>query len=73
MQLPTGGRVPATTHRVVNSPGDSAHKPRYSLPFFCHPNPDYLLKPLWSEGRSITARDFLMERLTEIGVAKGTR
>ena len=69
MNLLTGGRVPATTHRVVNPPGDAAHKSRYSMPFFCHPHPDFLLKPLWGEGREVTARDFLRERLVEIGVA----
>ncbi len=69
MKLLTGGRLPATTHRVVNPPGASAHRARYSLPFFCHPHPDFLLKPLWGEGRAITARDFLKERLVEIGVA----
>lgn len=69
MNLLTGGRVPATTHRVVNPPGDAAHKARYSIPFFCHPHPDHVLKPLWGDGRSITARDFLKERLVEIGVA----
>ena len=69
MQLLTGGRLPATTHRVVNPPSADAHRPRNSMPFFCHPRPDFLLKPLWSSGRAITARDFLLERLSEIGVA----
>ena len=69
MSLLTGGRVPATTHRVVNPPGDAAHKSRYSMPFFCHPQPDYLLRPIWGDGRAITARDFLRERLIEIGLA----
>lgn len=69
MHLLTGGRVPATTHRVVNPPGDLARRSRYSLPFFCHPHPDFVLSPLWGEGRAVTARDFLRERLVAIGVA----
>lgn len=71
MQRLTGGRVPATTHRVVNPPGDLAKRSRYSMPFFCHPHPDFLLKPLWgdSDDAGITARDFLVQRLKEIGVA----
>lgn len=31
---------PSTTHRVVNPPGEAARKPRYSTPFFLHPNPE---------------------------------
>jgi len=67
MALLTGGRLPATTHRVVNPPG--ADGGRMSMPFFLHPHPDHVLKPLWGEGRQVTARDFLRERLEAIGVA----
>jgi len=38
MQLLTGGRLPATTHRVVNPP-DGQRRSRYSMPLFCHPHP----------------------------------
>ncbi|MBP6627721.1 MAG: isopenicillin N synthase family oxygenase, partial [Arenimonas sp.] len=37
---------PSTTHRVVNPPGEAARKPRYSTPFFLHPNPDFLIRTL---------------------------
>jgi isopenicillin N synthase-like dioxygenase len=66
---------PSTTHRVVNPPGEAARKPRYSTPFFLHPNPDFLIKTLpqcVSADNSdryptpITAHEYLMERLREI-------
>lgn len=69
MQLFTNGRIPATTHRVVNPPGDLARRSRYSMPFFCHPHPDFVLKPATAEAPAVTARDFLHQRLVEIGVA----
>ena len=66
---------PSTTHRVVNPPNANARKPRYSVPFFLHPNPDVVLDPLDScitpdnprrYDRSTTAHDYLMQRLREI-------
>jgi len=60
---------------VVNPPGDAARRPRYSMPFFLHPNPDFLIRTLpqcVSAGNPdryptpITAYDYLMERLREI-------
>ncbi len=66
---------PSTTHRVVNPANANAHKPRYSVPFFLHPNPDVVLDPLDScitpdnprrYDTSITAHDYLMQRLREI-------
>jgi isopenicillin N synthase-like dioxygenase len=66
---------PSTTHRVVNPPGEAARKPRYSTPFFLHPNPDYLIKTLPQcvsvdnpdrYPTPITAHDYLLERLREI-------
>ena len=64
MQLLTGGQLRSTTHRVVNPPGD-ANRSRYSMPFFCHPRPDAVLR----EEPRVLADDFLMERLRAIGVA----
>ncbi|HXD83146.1 MAG TPA: 2-oxoglutarate and iron-dependent oxygenase domain-containing protein, partial [Rudaea sp.] len=46
MQRLTNHVYPSTTHRVVNPPGEAARKPRYSVPFFLHPNPDIVLDPL---------------------------
>lgn len=66
---------PSTTHRVVNPPGEAARKPRYSTPFFLHPNPDYLIETLPGcisadnpnrYPTPITAHEYLMERLREI-------
>ncbi len=76
----TNGRIPATTHRVVNpeGPTEIVNVSRYSMPFFMHPRPDAVLSCIEScrdpeiEGRArypdITAMDFLRERLAEIGL-----
>ena len=66
---------PSTIHRVVNPPGGEARKARYSVPFFLHPNPDFLIEVLPScitpdnpnrNPEPITAQGFLEERLREI-------
>lgn len=66
---------PSTTHRVVNPPGELARKPRYSTPFFLHPNPDFLISTLPGcisadnpnrYPTPIAAHDYLLERLREI-------
>ncbi|MGN6655896.1 MAG: isopenicillin N synthase family dioxygenase [Rhodanobacter sp.] len=66
---------PSTTHRVVNPPNENARKPRYSVPFFLHPNPDVMLDPLDScitpdnprrYDTSISSHDYLLQRLREI-------
>ena len=66
---------PSTTHRVVNPPNANARKPRYSVPFFLHPNPDFLIDVLPAcvsadnpsrYPRPISAHDYLLERLREI-------
>lgn len=78
LQRLTNHVYPSTTHRVVNPPGELARKPRYSVPFFLHPNPDVVLDPLAScvtpdnpsrYSTSITAHGYLMERLREIKLA----
>lgn len=66
MSLLTNGRMPATTHRVVNPEGGSDGG-RLSMPFFLHPRPDAILGK--SDGREIQAAAFLHNRLQEIGVA----
>jgi hypothetical protein len=68
MALVTGGRLPATTHRVVNPPagGDGG---RFSMPFFLHPAPNVVLTPISGERAPIRAHDFLLQRLRENGVA----
>ncbi len=66
---------PSTTHRVVNPPNENARKPRYSVPFFLHPNPDVMLDPLDScitpdnprrYDTSISSHEYLLQRLREI-------
>ena len=73
----TNGTIPATTHRVVNPPGDK-NVSRYSMPFFVHPYSrcdltvmDHFVSPenpaKWPP---ITAGAFLTQRLQEIGLLK---
>ncbi len=68
MQLLTAGRLPSTTHRVVNPEG--ADGGRLSMPFFLHPHPDHVITPMKAGyGSPVTAKEFLLRRLREIGVA----
>jgi isopenicillin N synthase-like dioxygenase len=69
MALFTNGRLPATTHRVVNPPG-SGNVSRFSMPYFMHPRPDWLIRPLDGDAAPITAGHFLRQRLIENGVLK---
>ena len=75
MQRLTNHVLPSTPHRVINPAGVKSDQPRYSIPFFMHPNPDFTIETLpqcISEERPnlypqpITANEFLMERLREI-------
>jgi isopenicillin N synthase-like dioxygenase len=60
---------------VVNPQNENARKPRYSVPFFLHPNPDVVLDPLPGcitpdnpsrYDTSLTSHEYLMQRLREI-------
>jgi len=64
----TGGVLRSTTHRVVNPVGAAAARSRYSMPFFLHFRPDYLIEPMQGDEPPITANDFLLQRLREIGL-----
>ena len=75
LQRLTNHVFPSTTHRVVNPPGEAARQPRYSTPFFLHPNPDFLIDALPQcvtadnpnrYPEPITAHGYLLERLREI-------
>ena len=75
LQRLTNHVYPSTTHRVVNPPGEAARQPRYSVPFFLHPNPDFVIDVLPScisadnpnrYPQPITAHEYLQERLREI-------
>jgi len=61
LQLVTGGYYRSTTHRVING---AAHTSRYSMPMFLHARPEVTLSG------KITAREYLQERLREIGLIK---
>lgn len=70
----TNDVIPATTHRVVNPSGPNV--PRYSMPFFMHPNPDAILSCIDScrgagaKYEDISSEQFLMQRLQDIGLTK---
>jgi isopenicillin N synthase-like dioxygenase len=66
LQRLTGGRLPSTTHRVVNPAPERRHLPRYSTPFFLHFRPDFLITPMAGGEPPITANDYLLQRLREI-------
>ena len=75
LQRLTNHVYPSTMHRVTNPPGEQARQPRYSVPFFLHPNPDFLIDVLPSTiaperpsryPEPITAQAYLEERLREI-------
>jgi isopenicillin N synthase-like dioxygenase len=76
LQNATNGYYKSTTHRVVN-PGDGGAE-RFSMPCFIHPRKEVSLAPLPSclartSGQSrfqdISAGDYLIQRLREIGLA----
>ena len=78
LQRQTNGRLRSTTHRVVNPRGEAARRARYSMPFFLHFRPDFMIEPLpecIDAGSAtppqppISAHDFLMQRLREINLA----
>lgn len=78
LQRLTNHQLKSTTHRVVNPPRELWHTTRYSIPFFCHPQPHmslYALPQCINEGEQakdspITAGEYLNERLSEIGLLK---
>jgi isopenicillin N synthase-like dioxygenase len=74
LQQVTNGLIKSTTHRVVNPANQ--HSRRFSMPFFVHPRPEVDLTPLAAcitqvgqqNYPSITAGDYLRQRLVEIGL-----
>ncbi len=79
LQRLTNHILPSTTHRVVNPPPERRGRSRYSMPFFLHPAPDFLIETLpgcvSAENpnrypQPITAHDYLHERLVEIGLVR---
>ena len=79
LQRLTNHVLPSTTHRVRNPEGARAQHSRYSMPFFLHLRSDFrfvtLPQCISAENPdrypvSITADDYLQERLREIGLKK---
>lgn len=77
LQRLTNGRLRSTSHRVVNPAPDRASNARYSMPFFLHFRPDFMIEalpgtvpageqPKWPP---ISSHDYLQERLREIKLA----
>lgn len=75
LQNISNGFYKSTTHRVVNP--DNSRDRRFSMPFFVHPRSEVSLDPLpgcikKSGGektfKDITAGEYLMQRLKEIGL-----
>lgn len=75
LQQLTNGRLKSTTHRVVNPARDRSR--RFSMPFFVHPRPEVDLTPLprciaqtgSQNFPSLSAGEYLQQRLREIGLA----
>lgn len=74
MKRLTNHVLPSTPHRVVNPPGQAESQARYSIPFFMHPDPDFVIETLpqcVSAGNpdrypeSLSAHEFLLQRLRE--------
>ncbi len=66
MQLVTRSQLKSTTHRVVDN-NISSSASRYSMPFFLHPSPEVELCSIVDDStESISAHDFLEERLRAI-------
>ena len=77
LQRLTNGKLRSTSHRVVNPAPDRASHARYSMPFFLHFRPDFVIEalpgtvpageePKWPP---ISSHDYLLERLREIKLA----
>ena len=74
LQRLTNGRLRSTSHRVVNPAPDRASHARYSMPFFLHFRPDFIIEALPGtvpEGEEpkwppISSHEYLQERLREI-------
>ena len=78
LQRLTNNVLRSTSHRVVSPSPERRGVSRYSMPFFLHFRPDFLIQTLPSTitaerpnlyPEPITAHDFLQERLKEIKLA----
>ncbi len=73
----TNSRLRSTTHRVVNPKRAAAKRARFSMPFFLHFRPDYVIETLpgcIEDGQEseapppISSHEFLQQRLREINL-----
>jgi isopenicillin N synthase-like dioxygenase len=78
LQRLTNRVLPSTSHRVVNPPPERRGHSRYSMPFFLHFHPDFVIETLpecVSEARPnlypepLGSHEFLQQRLREIKLA----
>ena len=74
----TNDRLKSTLHRVVNPAGEAARRARYSMPFFLHFRPDFVIETLPEcvddahpnrYPAPLSSHDFLLQRLREINLA----
>lgn len=76
LQRLSNNKLKSTTHRVVNPPKEKWASPRYSVPFFLHPQSSMPLNCLSNcvneenpkKYEDISAGDYLNQRLKEIGL-----
>lgn len=76
LQRLTNNILPSTTHRVVNPSPMRASHARYSMPYFLHFRPDFMIETLENckaDGIDhypdpISAHDYLLQRLKEINL-----
>ena len=77
LQRLTNHVLPSTTHRVVNPAPERRGFSRYSMPFFLHFKPDYMIETLPScvsednpnrYPEPLSSHDYLLERLREINL-----
>ena len=74
----TNHRLKSTQHRVMNPKGEAAYRARYSMPFFLHFRPDFVIETLPEcidparpddHPEPISSHEFLQQRLREIKLA----
>lgn len=74
----TNHRLKSTQHRVMNPTGAAAYRARYSMPFFLHFRPDFMIETLphcidperpEDHPEPISSHEFLQQRLREIKLA----
>ncbi len=77
LQRLTNHVLPSTTHRVVNPAPERRGFSRYSMPFFLHFRPDYMIETLPScvsednpnrYSEPLSSHDYLLQRLREINL-----